>query len=318
MKPDTILVVDDEPVNRRLARAVLTPLGYRLLEACDGEEALETVRKEIPDLILLDIRMPKRDGYSVCKELKQNLKTKLVPIIMTTSLHQVEDKIKGIELGVDDFLIKPLHIAELTSRVRSLLSLKHYTDELENASVVLKGIAGIVEHRDAYTGYHCERVGGYGATIALTMGLPTEDIKYIRLAGLFHDLGKISIPDSILRKPGSLSEEERQVMMTHAVIGEELVSPMKTMIKVLPFIRHHHERLDGSGYPDGWAGKKIPMAVRILSVVDIYDALATDRPYKKAFPREKCLSILREEGRRGWWDADVIERLAEILPSAHS
>ncbi len=313
MTTSTILIVDDEPTNRRLARVILTPLGYHLREAADGEEALESVREEIPDLVLLDVTMPKRDGYSVCEELKQNVKTKLVPIIMLTSLHQIEDKIKGIELGVNDFLTKPFHTAELIARVRSLLALKHYTDELENAAMVLKGVAEVVERRDAYTGHHCQRVGDYGASIALAMGLGDEDVKIIRQAGMFHDLGKIGIPDDILRKPDVLTAEERKIMKTHAVAGAELVEPMTTMAKVLPFIRHHHERLDGSGYPDGLSNDEIALPVRIVSVVDIYDALATERPYKKAFAPERCLSILREEASHGWWDMNVVEQLAKSL-----
>jgi len=313
MKTFTILIVDDEPANRRLARAILAPLGYRLRYACDGEEALEAVHKETPDLVLLDILMPKRNGYWVCEQLKQNARTKLIPIIMLTSLHQIEDKIQGIELGVDDYITKPFIATELKARVKSLLAVKLYTDELENVSFVLKGIAKVVESRDSYTGDHNKRVGDYGAGVALAMGLAAEDVKAIRLAGMLHDLGKISIPDSILRKPGSLTDDERNIMKTHAAVGATLVEPMNTMAAILPFIRHHHERLDGSGYPDGISGNEISLPVRILSVVDIYDALATRRSYKDAFSPPQCLAILREEAARGWWDRDVVEHLAKSL-----
>jgi len=313
LKTSTILIVDDEPANRRLARAILAPLGYRLCEAGDGEEALEAVRKQVPDLVLLDVRMPRRDGYSVCGQLKQNVRTKLIPIVMLTSLQEVEDRIKGIELGADEFLTKPFYAAELMARVKSLLALKRYTDELENVSLVLNGVAKVVEQRDAYTSGHCRRVGDYGAAVALAMGLGVDDVKAIRLAGMLHDLGKISIPDSILLKPGPLNEEERKIMKTHAAAGARLVEPMNTMATVLPFIRHHHERLNGTGYPDGLSGDEISLPIRILSVVDIYDALATRRPYKEAFARPQCLTILREEARRGWWDRDVVEHLSKSL-----
>ena len=313
MISSNILIVDDEADLRRLTRNVLAPMGYRLREAADGEEALQEVQKEIPDLIILDVRMPGRDGFSVCQQLKQDVKTKLIPIIILTSLHQVEDRITGIESGADEFISKPFLATDLRARVKSLLALKHYTDELENVAFVLKGIAQVVEYRDAYTAGHLKRVADYGATVALSMGLEADEVNTIRLGGLLHDLGKIGIPDSILRKPGSLNNEERTIMKTHAAAGATLVEPMNTMGKVLPFIRHHHERLDGSGYPDGISARKIPLALRILTVVDIYDALATDRPYKKAYPHKECMAILHEEARRGWWDRDVIECLEKSL-----
>lgn len=288
-------------------------MQYDLREAENGEDALESVHQSPPDLILLDIRMPRMDGYEVCQQLKFDPLTKLIPIILLTALGQIEDRIKGIDAGADDFITKPFHTAELVARVKSLLSLKRYTDELENATLVLQGIAKVVEHRDAYTSGHCRRVGDYGAVIALSLGLGVEDVKWIRLAGMFHDLGKISIPDKLLLKPGALTPEEREIMKTHAQAGADLVHPMHTMKDILPFIRHHHERLDGSGYPDGLTAADIPLAIRILTVVDIYDALTTARPYKKAFSKNQSLDILREESARGWWDPVVVEELARSL-----
>jgi putative two-component system response regulator len=253
--------------------------------------------------------MPGLNGYEVCRRLKQDPKTRLIPIIMATSLNELPDKLRAIELGVDDFLIKPVHISELTTRVRSFLSLKRYTDELEHASRVLESMALIVERRDGYTGEHCKRVGEYAATVGRRMGLDDESVKLMGLGAVFHDLGKIAVPDGVLRKPGALDSDELAIMRTHPGVGEELCKPMRTMEKVLPMIRHHHEKLDGSGYPDGLSGSQIPIAVRIISVVDVYDALATERPYKKAFPREKCISILRDEAAKGWWDREVVETL---------
>ena len=309
----SILIVDDEPVNRRLARAILMPLGYRFREAGNAEAALEEVHREIPDLILLDVVMPGRSGYDVCRKLKQDSHTKLVPIIMLTALNCLDDRIKGIEYGVDEFLTKPFNATELVARVRALLALKHFTDELENAAEVLKGIAAVAERRDAYTSHHCKRVGDYGAMVAIAMKLGSDDVRAIRLAGMLHDLGKIGVPDHILCKPGPLSFEEQNLMQRHASDGARLLAPMHTMQAVIPFVRHHHEKLDGSGYPDGLCAAEIPLAVRILSVADIYDALNTQRPYKPALEAERCIEILREEARRGWWDLDVVNTLAEGL-----
>ena len=312
MQNARILVVDDEHLNRMLLKKILLPMGFQVREATNGEEALAAVAAELPDIILLDVMMPKLDGYVVCQKLKTDPRTRLIPIIMLTSLDQLPDKLKGVKLGVDDFLVKPFNIAELMTRVRSLLSLKQYTDDLEHAENVLESIALTVEERDAYTSGHCIRVGRYAVAVGKHFGLGEDDLKVLRLAGTFHDLGKIAIPDFILRKPGPLTLEERNQMQGHAAKGADLVTPMRTMVGVLPLIRHHHERMDGSGYPSGLSGNEIPLTVRILTVVDIYDALRTERPYKDALSRERSLEILREEAERGWWDRKVIETLAQI------
>lgn len=309
-------MVDDERQNRVLLKKILLPMGFQVREATNGEEALAAVAAELPDLILLDVMMPKLDGYGVCQKLKTDPRTRLIPIIMLTSLDQLPDKLKGVELGVDDFLTKPFNVAELMTRVRSLLSLKQYTDDLEHAANVLESIALTVAERDAYTSGHCIRVGHYAVAVGKRFGLGEEDLKMLRLAGTFHDLGKIAIPDVILRKPGPLTSEERTQMQGHAAKGADLVKPMRTMGGVLPLIRHHHERLDGSGYPAGLSGNEISLTVRILTVVDIYDALGTERPYKAALSRERSLEILREEAERGWWDRKVIETLALITETA--
>ncbi len=278
-----ILVVDDQEDNRRLLRAILDPLGHR-----------------------------------VCKELKDNTSTRLVPIIILTSLDQLPDKIKAVDAGVDEFLTKPFNSVELMARVRSLLSLKQFTDELDHAYGVLESIALVVESRDRYTGDHCKRIGKHGAQIGWALGLDDDDIRTLWLGGIFHDLGKIAVADGVLNKPGRLTREEAEAMKAHPIVGADLCKSLRTLKSVLPLIRHHHERLDGSGYPDGLAGKDIPLLVRIISVVDVYDALATTRPYRNALPHETCINILREEADRGWWDRDIVEALDTCCCSPES
>ena len=309
MPAERILVVDDEEANRSLLREVLAPLGYQVREAADGEEALAAVAESTPDLILLDLMMPRLNGYEVCRELKSDPRTRLVPIIILTTLEQLQDKIKAIDLGADDFLNKPFHTIELTTRVRSLLSLKHFTDEFELAAKVLRSIALVVEGRDRYTGDHCKRLGEYAVRIGKTLGLDQEDLETLWLGGIFHDLGKIAVSDSVLNKPAPLTLEEFGVMKTHPAVGADLCGAMRTMERVIPLIRHHHEKLDGSGYPDGLAGKEIPLLVRIITAVDVYDALATARPYRKALPHETVMTIMREEVAKGWWDREIVEML---------
>jgi cyclic di-GMP phosphodiesterase len=315
MQGNHILVIDDEEENRALLRDLLEPEGFWIREAADGEEALQAVHACLPDLILLDLVMPRRDGYSVCRELKNDPRTRLVPIIILTTLDQLNDKVRAIDLGADDYLNKPFHTVELMARVRSLLSLKHYTDELEHASRILKSIALVVESRDKYTGDHCKRLGEYGVRIGTAFGLGQEDLETLLLGGIFHDLGKIAVPDAVLNKPGPLTPEEFGVMRVHPAVGGDLCKSMRTMERVVPLIRHHHERLDGSGYPDGLAGDDVPLLVRIISVVDVYDALATTRPYRKALPHDTCMRILRQEVGKGWWDRDVVEMLDRCLAS---
>lgn len=315
MSGERILVVDDEAANRRLLGEILSPLGYVVSQAADGDEALAAVSNQPPDLILLDVMMPRLDGYAVCRAVKGDPRTRLVPIIMLTSLDQLPDKIKAVDIGVDEFLTKPFNVVELTTRVRSLLSMKRFTDELEHASKVLEGFGLLVESRDRYTGNHCHRLGEYAARVGVELGLGEEDLRILRLGGVFHDLGKIAVPDAILNKPDRLTESETHLMRIHPVMGSDLCKGMRTLERVLPLIRHHHERLDGSGYPDGLKGDQIPLLVRIISVADVYDALATRRSYKEPLPRETCIRILREEADRGWWDRTVVETLGKIVTS---
>jgi putative two-component system response regulator len=223
-----ILVVDDEEPNRKLLRDILTPLGYEVREAIDGEQALSSVAREIPDLVLLDVMMPLMNGYDVCKALKSNPLTRLVPVVMVTTLDDLYGKLKAVDLGADEYLGKPFNMAELTTRVRSLLSLKRFTDDLEHASRVLESIARVVEGRDSYTGDHCKRLGDYAARVGKAMGLPEEDLKILRLGGIFHDLGKIAVSDAILNKPGGLTAEEFELIKGHPATGSDLCRGLST------------------------------------------------------------------------------------------
>jgi putative two-component system response regulator len=313
MNRPRVLVVDDEAANRGLVRKVLEPLGYAISEAADGEEAVAAVAVQPPDLVLLDLVMPKMDGYAVLRAIKTDPRTRLIPVVMLTSHDQLVEKIRAVQIGADDYLFKPFNVAELTARVKSLVNLKQFTDELEHASKVVESFAVCVESRDRYTGNHCKRLGAYGARVGKILGLGDDDIKTLHLGGILHDIGKIAISDLILNKAGRLNPEEFELMKSHSAVGSDLLRPMRTLEKVFPLVRHHHERLDGTGYPDKIGGGEIPLLVRITSVVDIFDALHTKRAYKEAFPVEKCMTILRDEAAKGWWDRDVVEALGLAL-----
>jgi putative two-component system response regulator len=279
----------------------------------DGEDALQKVAAEAPDLILLDVMMPKLDGYETCRRLKSDSRTILIPVVMVTALTATHERIKGIDAGADDFLSKPYNRLELLTRVRSLLRLKRHTDELDNAETVLFTLALSVEAKDPYTNDHCDRLARFSVALGQRLGLPQEQLKALHRGGILHDLGKIGIPDAILLKPGPLNEVERAVVREHPAIGERICSPLKSLRLVLPIIRHHHERWDGSGYPDGLAGEAIPLTARILQVVDVYDALATVRPYKPAYSHHQACAIMREETAKGWWDSRIVEAFIALV-----
>jgi putative two-component system response regulator len=308
-----ILAVDDSFLEREMLKDELTNEGYQVSTARDGEEALVKVAEALPDLILLDVIMPNLDGYEVCRRLKADGRTILIPVVMITSLNATEERIRGIEAGADDFLSKPFNRQELLTRVRSLLRLKRHTDELENAETVLFSLALSVEAKDPYTTGHCDRLARYSVALGRRLGVSEEYLKALHRGGILHDVGKIGIPDSILLKPGQLTAEERTVMQSHPVIGERICSPLKSLRLVLPIIRHHHERWDGSGYPDGLAGEAIPFTARILQVVDLFDAFITQRPYKVAFSLEQSLALMRDEARKGWCDARLVNLFIDVV-----
>jgi putative two-component system response regulator len=312
-RPQRILVVDDNPDNILLTRELLGARGYEVITATTGEAALAAVHAQHPDLILLDVVLPGRSGYDICRELKDDPETRLIPVIMITGLTDREDRIRGIEAGSDEFLNKPIFPEELFARVRSLLKIKEFTDELERVETVLFTLARGVEARDPYTEGHCERLSRYAAQLGEFIGLDADSVVALRRGGVLHDLGKISIPDHILKKGSNLTPEEWAIMRQHPVIGENIVRPLKSMRMVLPIIRNHHEHWDGSGYPDHLAGEQIPLLARVLQVVDVYDALRTARPYKPALNHEEAARTMREEAKAGLWDGDLVDEFLAML-----
>ena len=309
----TLLVADDNEANRDLLSALLSAEGYRVVCAADGQQALDHMGSDSIDLALLDVVMPRRTGFEICQAMKSKPETRLIPVVLLTSLNSDADRIHGIMCGADDFLTKPVNKHELLARVHSLLRLKHFTDELDNAETVLFSLALSIEAKDPYTEGHCDRLSKYSVALGEKLGLSEELRVALRRGGLVHDIGKLAVPESILLKPGPLTPEERKIMEKHTIDGERICAPLRSFRHVLPIIRHHHEKWDGSGYPDGLKGEKIPLTARILQVTDIYDALTTDRPYRKALPSEKAFAIMREEVKRGWWDAAILEEFEAIV-----
>jgi putative two-component system response regulator len=302
-----VLVVDDVAANVDLLNILLSREGYTVFTASDGEEALALVASRQPDLVLMDVMMPKLSGYEVCERLKQNAATRLTPVVLITALHERQDKIRGINAGADDFLTKPLDTHELKARVRSLVRLKRYTDDLDSAESVIMSLALVIEARDAYTDGHCQRLADYATALGRALGLSREDLGALYRGGYLHDVGKVGIPDAVLLKADRLSESEYRQIKDHPLIGDRLCGELRSLRRVRPIVRHHHERLDGSGYPDGLAGDAIPLLAQIMGIVDVYDAITTARPYKPAAAPEHACAELMREVERGWRRRDLVE-----------
>ncbi|MGA7401770.1 MAG: HD domain-containing phosphohydrolase [Candidatus Sulfotelmatobacter sp.] len=308
-----ILVVDDNASIAALMSQLLTMRGYEVVTAGDAQQAEAEVERQAPDLILSDVRMPGKSGYDLCRDLKENPATRLIPFVLITGLTDSADKLRGIEAGADDFLNKPVLAEELTARVKSLLRMKEFTDELETVDSVLCTLGLIVEGRDPYTEGHCERLALNAADLGRHLALDQDSIVALRRGGYLHDLGKIAVPDEILKKGSDLSPDEWKIMKRHPVTGENICKPLKSLRLVLPIIRHHHEHMDGSGYPDGLSGAEIPLLPRILQVVDVYDALRTERPYKPAIGHEQSALTMREKARMGLLDGDLVDEFLDLL-----
>src|SRR3974390_1698435 len=308
-----ILVVDDNAEMVELMRELLVSRGYEVLAVRDVEQAEYEVRRHPPDLILSDVIMPGRCVHKRCRTRKSNPATRLIPFVLITGLSDRENKVKGIEAGADDFLNKPIFPAELFARVKSLLKLKEFTDELETADSVLCTLGLSVESRDPYTEGHCERLANRASMLGRHLGLDEESILALRRGGYLHDLGKIAVPDEILKKGSNLSPAEWDVMRQHPTTGENICKPLRSLRLVLPIIRYHHEHSDGSGYPDGLQKNGIPLLPRILQVVDVYDALRTARPYKPALSHEQAATTMKMEASNGLWDEELVAEFFSML-----
>src|SRR5579864_8436916 len=308
-----VLVVDDNHNTMTLMRDLLSARGYDVVAVSDAAQAEAEILRRLPDVVLSDVIMPGKSGYELCREVKENPATRLVPFVLITGLSDREDRVRGIEAGADDFLSKPIFPEELFARVKSLLKLKEFIDELEHAESVVVALARGVESRDPYTGDHCDRLANYAVSLGKHIGLDQESLIALKRGGYLHDLGKVSIPDDVLKKGAGLTPEDWKLMKQHPIVGEDICRPLKSFRNVLPIIRHHHEHWDGTGYPDGLNGKSIPLLARILQVVDVYDALRTARPYKPALTHEEAKRTMLDEANKGRWDPELVPAFFSML-----
>jgi cyclic di-GMP phosphodiesterase len=309
----TVLVVEDEPRIREVLSGLLGALGYRLLLAASAEQALDALNVVSPDLVLTDVHLGAMSGIELCARLKADPRYELMPVVILTAVGDLEARVAGLAAGADDFFTKPVEFVELRTRLAALLRVKMLLGQLERAEAVITTLALTIEARDPYTLGHCDRLSRYAVALGEALGLDHEMIRALRLGGYLHDLGKIAVPDGILLKPGPLDPIEQERIRAHPGAGSDLVLGLRSMELVRPIMRHHHEKWDGSGYPDGLKGEAIPLGARIISVVDVFDALHTERPYKAALSRRDAVSLLLRETDRGYWDPKVVETFLEVL-----
>jgi len=308
-----VLAIDDDPKVLELIDAALGRLGYDVLKSPDGNDGFRLAVEHQPDVILLDLEMPGIDGIEVCRMLKADNRTSLIPVVFLTGHGSRETKIKALDVGASDFLSKPTDLMELEARVRNLVAFHRMTLDLDSAELVIFTFAKALEARDRETGDHCARLAELGVRLGKRLGLNRDQLIALRRGGYLHDVGKIGIPDSVLLKPGKLDPDEWELIKQHSVIGWEICKPLHSLAPVLPLIRHHHERFDGSGYPDGLAGEDIPLLARVFQVVDVFDALTNDRSYRRGEEIEDALEIIIEETRKGYWDPAIVDEFVAMI-----
>ncbi len=311
-RPPAILIFENREINRLLLKGILGSDEYVIYEAASAAKALELIARQKIDLVILDSAVPGNNGLDFCRQVKSNHNTRFVAILILASIPGEENEIASISSGADEFLVQPVQPALVRARIRAMLRHKAAIDSLEEAESILLTLAQAVEQRDKNTGGHCQRLARLSVALGSEMGLTQSQIQALYRGGFLHDIGKISIPDSILFKPGPLTEQEWVTMRLHTIRGEEICRSTRTLTPVLPIIRSHHERWDGSGYPDGLTGACIPLLACILQVVDIFDALTSERPYKRAFSVPEALDILDDEARRGWRHPELVLLLHKV------
>lgn len=300
--PYQVLIVDDDPFHRALEREILDSSRFVVTEAQSGQHALNVLRQRSFDVVLLDKRMPGMDGDEVCRRIRGELRLPLLPILMVSGTNDIDNIKLSLAAGASDFVRKPYEPEELLARLEAAASRHRLTSQLDSAESMLFALARMVEAKDNDTSDHCSRLSHNAVELGKRLNLDAESLLALRRAGVLHDIGKLAIPESILLKPGPLDDSEWEIMQSHAEIGATLMAGLKSMRLTVPIIRHHHERWDGSGYPDGLKGEEIPLLARVFQLADIYDALAHARPYKPALDRQQILTILENEVERGWRD----------------
>ena len=312
----SVLVVDDVSANLELVEAVFLRAGYTVHMALGANPAIDIFNSYSIDIAILDVMMPGINGFELCKKLKSLTDKFFFPVILLTALNDKKSRITGIECGADDFISKPFDALELLTKVKSLLKLKELHEELDHSENIIFSLIVAMEANDYYTKGHSTRVGDLAKEFGSFLGFPEKELEILKKAGILHDIGKIGFSENILRKPASLTEEEKKIVRKHPLIGESICRPLLSMQSVLPAIRSHHERWDGNGYPDMLRGDDIPLMARILAILDSYDAMASIRPYRDKRTMDLVLSVMEKEQYAGQWDPELTGLFLQMVSSS--
>ena len=307
-----VLVAETDELCARQIGDYLTAVGHSVYPAHDGEEALRRVRCDDPEVVLLDAGIRRPNVFQICERLKSHPSTANIPIVMIVSATAQDEKIRGLEMGVEDFLHRPVNKLELLARVRSLVRVKRLNDQVETTEHVIFGLARMIENKMNTSLFGAEKLADYACLLGEAAGLLEEDLLILRKGAILHDIGKIGVREEVLMKNGALSAEEYNEIKLHPEVGERICGPLRDADLVLPIIRHHQERWDGKGYPDGLRGEQIPLLARILSIADAYDAMLSPRPYRPALSQEEAERNLRA-GSGGQWDPYLIDLFLTAL-----
>jgi putative two-component system response regulator len=311
----SILIADDDEISARFLKRLLTREGHHVSIVHSGDEVMRVCGTAPPDLVLVDLVAGGGHGFDVCRKLKDEAATRLIPVVIVTAQSDHHDRLEGIDAGADDFVSKPFDTAELYARIRSLVRLKRYTDDLESAEAVILGLGATIEARDPNTRGHCQRLASYATALGKCLGLDASDLGALERGGFLHDIGKIAVPDSVLLKDGRLDPQESRVMREHPIVGDALCAGLRSLQNVRPIVRHHHERLDGTGYPDGLKNAEVPLLAQIVGIVDVFDALTTPRPYRSPMEPGNAFGVLEDEAGKGWRDRALVDAFVEVAGS---
>jgi putative two-component system response regulator len=311
----TVLVIDDQAAPREMLSRVLEREGYVVTVAIDGDAGLRAICDTKPDVVILDVRLPGLNGFEVCRRVRADGGTRLTPIVMMTGYDAHAERLEGLSAGADDFLGKPFDIPELLARVASLARMKRYTDDLDSASAILTTLAAMIEGRFAYSPGHCHRMANYATAVGRALRASDADVQVLYRGAFLHDIGMLAISDAILQRPGPLSDDEYESVKSHTILGDALCANLQSLQCVRPIIRWHHERFDGSGYPDGLRGDAIPHVAQIVGVVEMFEALTTVRPYQQRFEADDALTLLRRHADRGWLALPIVDAMASVVES---
>lgn len=315
LRRQTVLVVDGGETDRSFLTGLLSAEGYAVDVALDSSSALNSIAAHQPDVVFLDLDLPGQSGFDVCRRLRQNTATRLMPIVLITAVGDRSQRIAGFEAGADEVLSKPVDTQELLARARSLIRMKEYTDDLDSASSILTTLATMIEGRDGDAAGHCSRMANYATGLGRALNVGEAEIQVLYRGGFLHDVGMLAISDFVLRKPGPLEPAEYEQVKSHTVLGDELCANLRSLQAIRPIVRSHHERLDGSGYPDGLRGDAIPILAQIVGVADVYEAVTTQRPYQSRRSPEEAIDALRLDVARGWRRADIVETFVTLMAS---